>query len=77
MKAALFRSPGVMALESVPDPALEPPFLLVFPDANARYGHHLFVDSAVNGPVERAFIEELVPAIESRFGGIRPGRMRF
>lgn len=38
MKAALFRSPGVMALESVPDPALEPGDMLLRTTAAAVCG---------------------------------------
>ncbi|MFO0876754.1 MAG: alpha/beta hydrolase [Gemmataceae bacterium] len=36
-------------------------------DPSCHHGHHVFADSANNGPVGQALIEELIPAIESRF----------
>ena len=36
-------------------------------DANCRLGHHVFADSANNGPCGAAFIEEFLPVIEKRF----------
>ena len=38
-------------------------------DANCRLGHHVFADSANNGPVGQALVEELIPHIEGRFRG--------
>lgn len=40
-------------------------------DPEGPNGHHLFVDSANNGPVGRALVEELIPAIEERFPRMR------
>ena len=37
-------------------------------DPDGPYGHTLFADSANNGPMGRALIEELIPALEARFG---------
>jgi S-formylglutathione hydrolase FrmB len=43
-------------------------------DPSCRQGHHVFADSANNGPYGKALIEELIPAIESRFRAIsKPG----
>ncbi len=43
-------------------------------DANCRLGHHVFADSANNGPVGTALVEELIPHIEKTFRGIgKPG----
>ncbi|MFO0846439.1 MAG: alpha/beta hydrolase-fold protein, partial [Gemmataceae bacterium] len=39
-------------------------------DPSCHHGHHVFADSANNGPVGRALIEELIPAIESRFRAV-------
>jgi Putative esterase len=39
-------------------------------DPNCYHGHHVFADSATNGPVGKALIEELIPAIEKRFRAI-------
>lgn len=39
-------------------------------DPGCRHGHHVFADSANNGPVGRALIDELIPAIERRFRAV-------
>ena len=39
-------------------------------DPNCHHGHHVFADSANNGPYGKALIEELIPAIEKRFRAI-------
>jgi hypothetical protein len=36
-------------------------------DPDGPHGHTLFADSASNGPVGRALVEELIPALEARF----------
>ncbi len=36
-------------------------------DAQGPFGHHLFADSANNGPVGKALIEELLPALEAKY----------
>jgi S-formylglutathione hydrolase FrmB len=38
-------------------------------DANCRLGHHVFADSANNGPVGTALVEELIPYIEKKYRG--------
>lgn len=38
-------------------------------DANCRMGHHVFADSANNGPVGTALVKELIPHIEKTFRG--------
>ncbi len=38
-------------------------------DGNCRLGHHVFADSANNGPVGTAFVTELIPALEKKFRG--------
>lgn len=43
-------------------------------DATCRLGHHVFADSANNGPVGKALVEEFIPALEKEFRGEgRPG----
>ena len=42
-------------------------FLYVVLDPNCRLGHHVFADSANNGPYGQALIEELIPAIEKKY----------
>jgi S-formylglutathione hydrolase FrmB len=38
-------------------------------DANCRLGHHTFADSANNGPVGSALVEELIPVLEKLYRG--------
>ena len=35
-----------------------------------RLGHHVFADSANNGPCGRALVEELIPHVEAKFRGL-------
>jgi hypothetical protein len=49
-------------------------FLYVVLDANCRTGHHVFADSANNGPCGKALIEELIPYIEKEYRAVgKPG----
>jgi S-formylglutathione hydrolase FrmB len=43
--------------------------LWVVLDANCRLGHHVFADSANNGPVGTALVEELIPQLEKKYRG--------
>lgn len=38
-------------------------------DPHCRLGHHVFADSANNGPCGKALIEELIPALEREYRG--------
>jgi S-formylglutathione hydrolase FrmB len=51
--------------------------LWVVLDPSCRHGHHVFADSANNGPCGQALIEELIPAIEQKFRGIGKPAARF
>ncbi|MEE9392534.1 MAG: alpha/beta hydrolase-fold protein [Planctomycetota bacterium] len=42
-------------------------FIRVIIDPHGPWGHHLWMDSAVNGPFRTALFEELIPAIEEEF----------
>src|SRR5579883_352930 len=46
-------------------------------DPDCRLGHHVFADSANNGPCGRALIEELIPHLEAKYRGIGSGQARF
>jgi len=46
-------------------------------DATCRLGHHVFADSANNGPVGESLVRELIPHIEKTFRGIGTPRARF
>ncbi|MEX0716140.1 MAG: alpha/beta hydrolase-fold protein [Planctomycetaceae bacterium] len=52
-------------------------FLRVTLDPSCPLGHHVFADSANNGPFGRALVEELLPAFEARFRGIAEPTARF
>src|SRR5205814_187900 len=39
-------------------------------DPDCGTGHHVFADSATNGPRGRALVEELIPHLETRFPAI-------
>jgi hypothetical protein len=42
-------------------------FLHVLLDPNCPLGHHVFADSANNGPVGTALVEEFIPALDKQF----------
>jgi pimeloyl-ACP methyl ester carboxylesterase len=46
-------------------------------DPDCRLGHHVFADSANNGPCGKALIEELIPYIEQKYRGLGSGLARF
>ena len=46
-------------------------------DANCRNGHHVFADSANNGPVGTALVQEFIPALEKKFRAIGQSGARF
>lgn len=51
--------------------------LYVFLDASFRTGHHVFADSANNGPWGAALTEEFVPALEAEYATIGRPHGRF
>jgi S-formylglutathione hydrolase FrmB len=46
-------------------------------DPDCRTGHHVFADSANNGPYGQALLDELIPEIEKRYRGIGQPHGRF
>ena len=52
-------------------------FLRVVLDPSCRLGHHVFADSANNGPVGEALTTELIPALNKRFRTIPKATARF
>lgn len=46
-------------------------------DPSCRLGHHVFADSANNGPCGQALIEELIPHIEAKYRGLGVPAARF
>jgi pimeloyl-ACP methyl ester carboxylesterase len=51
-------------------------FIRVILDPDCGTGHHVFADSAANGPRGKAFIDELIPFIERTFPAIAEPRAR-
>ncbi len=53
-----------------------PRMIFVYLDANVSSGHHVFADSANNGPWGTALVEELIPHLEREYGaaGVPEGR---
>ena len=45
-----------------------PPVVVAFPDCFTRLGGNQYIDSAAMGPWETYLIEEMLPAVETRFG---------
>lgn len=52
-------------------------FLRVFLDASSPLGHHVFADSANNGPVGEALVTELIPEFDRQFRSVPAARGRF
>lgn len=52
-------------------------FIRVLLNPQCRWGHHVFADSATNGPVGKAFITEFLPELEKAFRAIPHSRARF
>jgi S-formylglutathione hydrolase FrmB len=51
--------------------------IYVFPNAQFGLGHHAFADSVNNGPWGKAFVTEVLPAIEAEYGGVGEESGRF
>jgi S-formylglutathione hydrolase FrmB len=51
--------------------------LYVVLDPACRLGHHVFADSANNGPCGRALLEELIPHLEKKYRGLGTAAARF
>jgi pimeloyl-ACP methyl ester carboxylesterase len=51
-------------------------FIRVVLDPDCGTGHHVFADSATNGPRGKALVEEFIPYIERTFGAIPEPRAR-
>jgi hypothetical protein len=51
-------------------------FLFVILDPDCRLGHHVFADSANNGPCGKALIEELIPHIEKSYRALGKSQTR-
>lgn len=52
-------------------------FIRVFLNPQCRWGHHVFADSANNGPVGKAFTTEFIPELERAYRAIPHQRARF
>lgn len=63
--------------DGFPLPPGDIPAIRVVLDPDAPTGHHVFADSANNGPRGQALIDELIPAIEKRFRAVGKPEARF
>jgi len=52
-------------------------FIRVTLDPEGPLGHHVFADSANNGPVGQALVEEFIPAFERQYRAVASSRGRF
>ena len=74
----VYAIPGFGGTHDVPDDIIDRgvtnrdgvEVLYVTLDPSCHHGHHVFADSANNGPVGKALTEELIPAIEARFRAV-------
>lgn len=54
-----------------------PRMIYVFLNAQFSLGHHEFADSVNNGPWGQALTEEMIPALEEKYGAVGEPRGRF
>lgn len=52
-------------------------FLRVYPDPSCPLGHHVFANSANNGPWGSAFVEEFLPALDAQYRTVAAPTARF
>ncbi|MCB1050035.1 MAG: hypothetical protein H6510_12630 [Acidobacteria bacterium] len=52
-------------------------FIRVLLSGQCKWGHHVYADSATNGPRGRVLVEELVPYIDQHFRTVADSRARF
>lgn len=55
----------------------EAEFIHVYLTGQCKWGHHVYADSATNGPRGEAFIKEMIPLIDSKFRTIAKPTARF
>ena len=55
----------------------EAEFIHVYLTGQTKWGHHVYADSATNGPRGESFIKEMVPLIDSKFRTIAEPTARF
>ena len=70
-----FMAHGALARDATDVAGIE--MLHVVLDPECRLGHHVFADSANNGPYGRALIEELIPVIEGKYRALGTAGARF
>lgn len=55
----------------------EAEFIHVYLTGQCKWGHHVYADSATNGPRGESFIKEMIPLIDSKFRTIAEPTARF
>ncbi len=69
--ASRYRNGGPAAGEG------ETEFIRVLLDGQCKWGHHVYADSATNGPRGDALVKELVPTVDRRFRTVEASTARF
>ena len=52
-------------------------FIRVYLSGRCKWGHHVYADSATNGPRGQSLIEELIPAVDKKYRTIPAATARF
>lgn len=74
----LHETMGLRLGDGGPEPeAGEVEFIRVFLDGQCKWGHHVYADSAKNGPRGAALIKELIPEIDKRYRTVDASTARF
>ncbi len=73
----LSRIAGSSARMAKPAGDGEAEFIRVHLTGQCKWGHHVYADSATNGPRGEAFIKEMIPLIDSKFRTIAEPTARF
>ena len=55
----------------------ETEFIRVLLDGQCKWGHHVYANSATNGPRGDALVKELIPAVDQRFRTVEASTARF
>ena len=67
-----------LGLPAPPTPgAGEAEFIRVYLSGNCKWGHHVYADSATNGPRAQALVSELIPYIDANFRTVFSSTARF
>jgi S-formylglutathione hydrolase FrmB len=69
--------PGTYAKGGPPAGKGEAEFIRVYLSGRCKWGHHVYADSATNGPRGQALVEELIPRIDKAYRTVAQPSARF